>query len=247
MPFDLDTWRAQTRQIVEAFASDPISVIARARASTLYGFLLGSTIPPIVAAYTSDPSSVIAVLIDTAGPSGAKLIANLGQHNYAGTNIIAVAVAEAQRPELAPAYEQIAKKLGVIAMAEQALAQANQPAVLAQLRVELGQQDHRSFSGASIRVEQSGGVNFGIGNTIGPVGEIVAGNKLSGGTHGDHGAPELMGTMRDHRQHLIDTHSKRLRILETQAARSGYSAPPEVLTEIEAIRAEIARLQREQE
>jgi hypothetical protein len=247
MAFDRNTWRAQTRQIIEELASNPVGVMAQARASTLYSFLLASTIPPIAATYTTDPAAVIAVLIDVAGPSGAKLIANLGQHGYAGRDAIAIAAEESQRPELAPAYDQIAKKLGVIAMAEQALAQANQPTVLAQLRGELRQLDRISSAGVNIRIEQSGGVNLGANNSIGRIGEIVGGNKISGEIPEAPSIPEVMDTISDRRQHVINAHSKRLQLLEMQAARSGYNTPPEVLAEIDSIRAEIARLMREQE
>lgn len=247
MPFDLDTWRAQTRQIVEVFARDPDGTIAQTRASTLYGFLLGSMMPPIVATYTNDPSGVIQVLIDTAGAVGAQLIVNLGQHSYGTANVIALAVQEAQRPEFAPAYKEIAKKLGTIPMAEQALAQANQQVALARLRAELQQLDRKAGVGANIRIEQSGGVNLGFGNRIGDIGEMIGGNKVFGGAQAHHSAAEVMDTVRDHRNRLIDTHTQRLRILEMHVARSGYNTPPEVQTEIDAIRVEIEQLQREQE
>jgi hypothetical protein len=57
------------------------------------------------------------------------------------------------------------------------------------------------------------------------------------------GAPQPADTDADYLQRLIDISTRRLRVLEEQAARGGYSARPEVQIEIEDIRAEIGRLQ----
>ena len=102
--------------------------------------------------------------------------------------------------------------------------------------------------GPVTHVEQSGGVNFGAGNTIKRIGDIVGGDKIGGDKvqgdkHVHFGAPRPADTSPDHLQRLIDINTRRLRVLEEQAARGGYSARPEVLTEIDDIRAEVARLQ----
>lgn len=102
--------------------------------------------------------------------------------------------------------------------------------------------------GPITHVQQSGGINFGSGNTIGSIGDIVAGDKVSGDkVLGDkvvnYGAPRPAETSPDHVRRLIDLHTRRLRVLEEQAALSGYNARPEVRTEIDDIRAEIARLE----
>jgi hypothetical protein len=102
--------------------------------------------------------------------------------------------------------------------------------------------------GSVTHVEQSGGINFGTGNTIERIGDIVGGDKIGGDKvlgdkHVHFGALLPADTGPDHIQRLIDLNTRRLRVLEEQAARGGYNARPEVLTEIEDIRAEIARLQ----
>lgn len=57
------------------------------------------------------------------------------------------------------------------------------------------------------------------------------------------GAPRPADTNPDHLCRLIDISTRRLRVLEEQATRFGYRAPPEIVTEMEDIRAEIARLE----
>jgi hypothetical protein len=96
--------------------------------------------------------------------------------------------------------------------------------------------------------QQSGGVNFGSGNKIEKIGDVVAGDKVDGDKvlgdkimHYDAAKPADTGP--EHIGRLIDMHTRRLRVLEEQAARTGYNARPEVQTEIEDIRAEVARLQ----
>jgi hypothetical protein len=100
---------------------------------------------------------------------------------------------------------------------------------------------------------QTGGINFGSGNTIGSIGDVVAGDKIGGDkVSGDkvmgdkvinYGAPRPADTAPEHLRRLIELHTRRLRVLDEQATRAGYNARPEVLNEIDDIRAEIARLQ----
>jgi hypothetical protein len=73
-------------------------------------------------------------------------------------------------------------------------------------------------------------------------GDKFGGDKVMGDKVINYGAPRSADTNPAHVQRLLDLHTKRLRVLEEQAARTGYNARPEVLTEIEDIRAEIARL-----
>src|SRR5258706_2295642 len=101
MPFDLASWRAELRALVADFARDPKGALSRAGVNSLYGFLLGSTILPIAAAYAHEPASAISALIGVAGGLGANLIANLAQRKYDAANALAVAAAEAQGGELA--------------------------------------------------------------------------------------------------------------------------------------------------
>jgi hypothetical protein len=108
---------------------------------------------------------------------------------------------------------------------------------------------------------QSGGVNYGSGNTINMTGDVVGGDKISGDkVKGDYisgdkhvyygaprpadtnAAPRLADTNADHVQGLINDYTRRLRILERQAAMTGIDTRPHIRTEMEDIRAEIARL-----
>jgi CHAT domain len=94
---------------------------------------------------------------------------------------------------------------------------------------------------------KTGGIDFGNAR-IGSIGDVVAGDKIGGDkVMGDkvinYGAPRPADTAPAHIQQLIEEYTRRLRVLEVQAARAGYNARPEVLTEIDEIRAEIARLQ----
>jgi CHAT domain len=181
MPFDLTIWRADVGALAADFARDPRGALARAGVNSIYGFLLGSTILPVAAAYTHDPASAISALISVAGGLGASLIANLAQRKYDAANALAAAAAEAQGAELAPVYEKIAQAVRVIPLAEAALAQAGQADLLEELRDELRRLGKDGqLAGATISQVQSGGVNFGVGNTIGSVGDIVAGDKIMG-------------------------------------------------------------------
>ena len=69
----------------------------------------------------------------------------------------------------------------VLQLAEQALQQAGQAEVLAQLRDELRRlASGGPFAGATVIQQQSGGANLGVGNTIGSVGDVVAGSQTRG-------------------------------------------------------------------
>lgn len=47
-----------------------------------------------------------------------------------------------------------------------------------------------------------------------------------------------------HTQRLLDTHRRRLQLLEEDAARRGYNTPPEICMEIEDLQSKIARMER---
>jgi len=104
---------------------------------------------------------------------------------------------------------------------------------------------------AHTHTQQSGGINLGTGNRLGVQGDFVGGDKVGGDkvqgdkiTHsGTYDAPPPADTSPDHLRRLIKLHSRRLQVLKEQAARTGYHARPEVVTEIEEIEAEIARLE----
>ena len=180
MAFDLEAWRAEVRRSVGDFARDPRGALGLAGVETVYGFLLGSTILPVVAAYAADPAGTIGAVIGVLGGLGANLLANLAQRAYDEAPI-AVAAAEAQRPEQAPAYQAIAQQTEVFQLAEQALQQAGQAEVLAQLRDELRRlAPGGPFADATITQQQGGGVNIGVGNTISLVGDVAVGSQTRG-------------------------------------------------------------------
>jgi DNA-binding beta-propeller fold protein YncE len=52
----------------------------------------------------------------------------------------------------------------------------------------------------------------------------------------------MSNKQKQHLKTLLQQHERRLRVLETRAATAGMNTPPEVVTEIEDIRSEIARL-----
>lgn len=279
MAFDLAVWRAESQQIITDFAQDPRAALARAGTNTLYGMLLGSTILPVVAAYTADPKSAMAALLGATGGLGANLIANLVQQKYDGANGLAIATQEAQAAELTPVYGKMAEALQVVPIAERALADAGQITMLEQLRAELRQlqapsRSHNQTISGNARVgmaiagdvhgnishvQQSGGINLGSGNTFGQLGDLVAGDKVmrdkvsgnkivnqhrlaSDSTDLDIGsAPATVEP--DRIRALINKHTRRLQILEEQAATFGRNVRPEVQTEIEDIQYELARLQ----
>ena len=268
MPFDLTSWRAETQKIIAEHARDPQAALARAGTNTLYGMLLGSTILPVVAAYANDPNGALVTLMGVAGGLGADLIANLVQRKYDDANVLALTTQEAQNNELAPLYKKLAEELEIVPLAERALADAGQTAALAQLREEIkrmnvpGRTHNQTITGNAqvgtaiagdmhgniTSTQQSGGVNFGSGNTIKKMGDVVAGDKVSGDkVLGDkilnYSAPKPADTGPEHTRAQIGTLTRRLRVLEQQAAIFGYNVRPEVSMEIDDIRLQIARLQ----
>jgi len=117
---------------------------------------------------------------------------------------------------------------------------------LARLRSELGARERGPFAGSNISIRQSGGLSLGVGNSIGTIGTIVGRDQVGGG-RADAEMPNQFETPHEHRQRLIAMHTQRLQILELQLARAGHHTPPEVLIEIESLRATIGQLQRQQE
>jgi hypothetical protein len=159
---------------------------------------------------------------------------------------------------VAEAIAQIAASDTAVAAELTALAQA-----LAQLKSHSGGRSHTQnisgnaqvgvaiagdVHGGISHVQQSGGINLGSGNTFGQLGDLVAGDKVAGDKVSgdkivDYGAPKPADTGPEHIRALIDRHTRRLRVLEQQAATFGYSVRPEVQNEIEDIQRELARLQ----
>jgi hypothetical protein len=167
MLFSLDTWRAEVRARIADLARDPRGALQRAGVDTIYGFLLGSTLLPVAAAAAHDPGSAIVALTGVVGSVGANLVSNLVQKRYDGPDAAAVIAAEATDPALAPAYAKLVAELDVLALAQAEL--AGHTELLQRLDDELRRLGPAGpFAGATIRIEQSGGVNLGVGAAIAP-------------------------------------------------------------------------------
>ncbi|HRC76342.1 MAG TPA: hypothetical protein PLO33_11765 [Kouleothrix sp.] len=138
MPFTIERWRHELRNIIDDIARDPSDALARSGTPTLYPMLLGCTMLPIVAAYDEAPNGVMSALVSLAGGFGVNLIANLIQGKYMPTGTLLITTYEAQSLELGPAYEKIAYGLHVFELAETALLHYSQHTLCTQLRAELG-------------------------------------------------------------------------------------------------------------
>ncbi len=237
MPFTLNQWRSEVRQLVADFARDPQGTLHRSGVTSVYGFLLGSTILPVVAAAATDSGSAIVVLSSVVGGVGANLVAHIVQQTYDAATVIRVAAEEAQQDDLAPAYAAIAKEMELLPLAEQMLAQAGQTTVLEQLRADVQRLGNTGqFAGASMQVEQSGGITFGIGTRIGQMGDVVAGDKVGGDKVGGDKVggdkvlgnktvtygPQISGPISSGRDTTIGTH---LTITSSDSAASPGTPP----------------------
>ncbi len=227
MSFTLNQWRNDVRQCIADFARDPQGALARTGVHSVYGFLLGSSLFPVVAAAATDPGSAIVVLSSVVGGVGANLVANMIQQTYDTATVITVAAQEAQQDDLAPAYAAIAQELELLPLAEQMLAQAGQTSVLEQLRTERQHLGNTGpFAGASLHVEQSGGIIFGSGTQIGQMGDVragdtVGGDKVLGNKTVTYG-PQISGPISSGRDMTIGTH---LTITSSDSAAS-LGTPP---------------------
>lgn len=135
--FTIEQWRHDMHQVIADIAANPQAALARAEAPSLHALLLASTMVPIVRAYASAPGGVMVALIGLSGGFGVNLIANLMQRKYTPETVLAVASAEATSYDLGDAYQKMASALNVFALAEAALQQAGQAALLSQLRAAL--------------------------------------------------------------------------------------------------------------
>jgi hypothetical protein len=112
------------------------------------------------------------------------------------------------------------------------------------------------ISGGQMRAEHVGGPveqvmrATGRGSRVENSSQMAVGGAGSGAGPGRAGAGKRdtarAGTPSDceHIRRLLASHTRRLHELENRAATEGIRTPPEVTTEMEDIRAEIARLQR---
>jgi hypothetical protein len=181
MAFEIEQWKDEIRHRVAEIAADPTGALQRAGAKSLYGLLLGSTMLPVIAAYTTDPATAMSALIGIAGGLGANLAANLIQRKYDDTEPVVVVVDEAENPNLAPAYEHLARETGVFPMAAEALTRAGQIAVLEQLRAELARLGKLDLlPPTSLTTHQSGTGNAMGGVTSGSSGPTITGPVSSG-------------------------------------------------------------------
>lgn len=114
--------------------------------------------------------------------------------------------------------------------------------------------------------QQSGGLNFGSGNSVGQVGDVVAGNQVRGGVENQgridgQSVGVNMGTIiygrapepappeqpapseAEQARKLLATLKRRQYVLQLQAATTGINTRPEVQIELEDLEAQIARLE----
>lgn len=268
MPFDLLQWKLQVHKDVERFARDPLSTLSRAGITSVYGFLLGSTIFPIAIAHATDPSTAIAALVGISSGLRSNLLANWIQTKYDQTQVYSVAVSEAQQPELAPLYDAIAQATNVFPMAIQSLNTEGRLEYVQHLHAELKRYGKLEIYLSKLSdIQQSGSSNIQgstVSNNRGPViGSVQSGrDTMMGGNiyinygrddnsssrsplHNSHKDSSLVNIHenREHLQELLMRHMSRLRVLELQGATFGVSVPPHVTTEIADIRAEIVRIQ----
>jgi formylglycine-generating enzyme required for sulfatase activity/energy-coupling factor transporter ATP-binding protein EcfA2 len=229
MPFSLDTWRAEVRARIADLVRDPRGALQRAGVDTIYGFLLGSTLLPVAAAAAHDPGSAIVALTGIVGSVGANLVSNLVQKRYDGPDAAAVIAAEATDPALAPAYAKLVAELDLLALAKAEL--AGHTELLQRLDDELRRLGPSGpFAGATIRIEQSGGVNLGVGATIHQTGDLVGGDKIVNNFFGGHPGEDGQRLLRDYLSALLDE-CRQLRLARlTGRARTGaeQSAVPQV-------------------
>ncbi len=229
MAFSLETWRAEVRARIADLARDPRGALQRAGVETLYGFLLGSTLMPVVAAAVQDPGSAIVTLTGVVGGVGANLVGNLVQQRYDGSDAMAVIAAEATDPQFAPAYAKLVDELRVLALVQEEL--ASQTELLQRLHDELQRLGRAGpFGGATIRIEQSGGVNLGVGTTIGQTGDLISRDKIVNNFFGGQPGEDGQRLLHDYLRALLDE-CRQLRLSRlTGRAQSGaeQSAVPQV-------------------
>lgn len=181
MAFEIEQWKDEIRRRVADIATDPAGALQRAGAKSLYTLLLGSTMLPLITAYTTDPATAVSALVGVVGGLGANLAANLIQRKYDDTEPTVIVVDEAERPDMAPVYEQLARATGVFSMAAEAFVRAGQTAVLEQLRAELRELGKLDLlPSASLTASQSGTGNTIGGITSGSSGPTISGSVSSG-------------------------------------------------------------------
>lgn len=176
MAFELDQWKDHVRRLVAEIAADPAQALQRAGTTSLYTLLLGSTMIPVISAYLTEPATTISTLVAFAGGLGANLAANLIQRKYDDQQQTTVVVQEAQDPNLAPAYEFLARQIGVFGLAAEALNRAGQAAVLDRLRDELAQLGKLDLLPANHATANQSGTGSAMGGiTSGSSGPTVSG------------------------------------------------------------------------
>lgn len=181
MPSDLIHWQTGLRDHLAHVARNPRQALADAGIDTLYGTLLGSTILPVAAAYATEPATALAALAGVAGGLGGNLLANVVQQRYTGADAAIVAARDAADPALVPQFEALAQHVGLFALAAAELRTAGQQDMLDQLTRELAARGKTHWlDSANINVTQRGGVNFGIGTTIGSIGTVTGGDTVDG-------------------------------------------------------------------
>jgi hypothetical protein len=266
MPFNLDYWRQMVRQDVEHLAQDPVGALHYAGITSLYGFLLGSAVFPVVAAYAVEPQAAMTTLLGIVGGVGGNLVANWIQTKHDKAQIYRVVAEEAQQPNLAPIYDAIAEQVKVFPLAEQALIRADELQVLEQLHDQLRRLGKlNSYLSSAATIQQSGTLNITHSTNYGPTVSSISGNgptyiatnQVITNSHLERSPKPLPSSQHnrsqesnpssqdeiEHKRGLITELKRRQYILERQAARHGASTAPEITLEIEDLHRQIKKIQ----
>lgn len=263
MPFDLARWREMVRHDIELFAADPVQVLHDAGVASLYGFLLGSAVFPVAVAYSLDAQSTLATLMSVIGGVGSNLVANWVQNKHDRVRTYVTAVEESQQPQLAPIYDAIAKQVNIFPLANQALRQAGHSAMVERLLAELQQYGKLDqYLGQQPHFQQAGSLNVAHSTNYGPtIGSIsgtgqtfiatnqtlsnITNSSLPPSTHSNDGISQSQGYPKDdteHKRKVLMELTRRLQLLQRQAAQKGMNTPPEIEIEIEDLTIQIEQL-----
>jgi formylglycine-generating enzyme required for sulfatase activity len=139
MGFDLERWKQQLREPLRRFSADPEAALRRAGATTLFGYLCGMTLFPLVVAAASGELVPVFVALGTvAGNVGGNLIANRVQRwKDEPTAAQELEKELAGSPELRQALDQIITKLQVVEDAQRDMQDSSRRWFASQLAREL--------------------------------------------------------------------------------------------------------------
>ncbi|MBN1657319.1 MAG: SUMF1/EgtB/PvdO family nonheme iron enzyme [Anaerolineae bacterium] len=148
MPFDIEQWREQVKDRLQAWAQQPRKALSDAGVQTLFGYLTAMTLFPLAEAlHKGDAAGVYLVLGSIAGSVGGNLVAeqvqrwkdradeNRGDRREATADVEAgLAISN----ELRQAIDAILDELDMVHQAHEALRDDDRAWLVERLRTELG-------------------------------------------------------------------------------------------------------------